>query len=285
MTPNPQKVDIQLDKTPLTGACGAILNNVDLAKGVDEPLFNAIHDALLEHGVIFFRDQNITREQHKDFGRMFGELHYHPAAPAPEGHPEILTIHTDENSKFSAGQGWHSDVSCDPEPPMASILKLEILPKTGGDTLFSNMYLAYEGLSDRMQRMLSGMTATHSGQHVYRGRYKIPKEQDSRDYPESEHPIVRTHPETKKRALYVNSGFTTKIVGMKPKESRMLLDYLYQHIARPDFQCRFKWQPNSIAFWDNRCMQHHAVFDYFPQVRHGERVTIAGDKPYFDATA
>jgi taurine dioxygenase len=239
----------------------------------------------MEHGVIFFRDQDISREQHKAFGRLFGELHCHPAAPGPEGHPEILTIHADEKSKFSAGQGWHSDVSCDEEPPMGSILRLETVPATGGDTLFSNMYAAYEALSDRMKNMITGLSAVHSGQHVYKGRYNVSSDKMVREYPESTHPMVRTHPVTKKPALFVNSGFTTHIVGMKPKESKAILEHLYQHIALPDFQCRFKWQTNSIAFWDNRCMQHHAVFDYWPNVRHGERVTVAGDKPYFDSAA
>ncbi|HEY5646287.1 MAG TPA: TauD/TfdA family dioxygenase [Pseudomonadales bacterium] len=274
-----------LRKTLLTGACGAVLHDVDLSRGVDETLFQGIHEALMEHGVVFFRDQHITREQHKAFGRLFGELHYHPAAPGPEGHPEILVIHADEKSRYAAGQGWHSDVSCDEAPPMGSILYLKAVPETGGDTLFSNMYTAYEALSDRMKRMLEGMTAIHSGRHVYEGRYNVPKEQMQRDYPESEHPVIRTHPVTGRRALFVNSGFTTRIVGLQPRESRAILDYLFQHVALPDFQCRFNWEPDSIAFWDNRCMQHHAVFDYFPQVRHGERVTVKGDRPYFDPAA
>lgn len=285
MSASPEITAQRLRKTPLTGACGAVLHDVDLSRGVDEALFQGIHDALMEHGVVFFRDQHITREQHKAFGRLFGELHYHPAAPGPEGHPEILVIHADEKSKYAAGQGWHSDVSCDEEPPMGSILYLTTVPETGGDTLFSNMCAAYEALSERMKRMLEGLTAIHSGRHVYQGRYNVPKEKMQREYPESEHPVIRTHPVTRRRALFVNSGFTTHIVGMKPRESRAILDYLYQHIALPDFQCRFKWEPNSIAFWDNRCVQHHAVFDYYPQVRHGERVTVKGDKPYFDPEA
>lgn len=285
MSASPEITAQRLRKTPLTGACGAVLHDVDLSRGVDEALFHGIHDALMEHGVVFFRDQHITREQHNAFGRLFGELHYHPAAPGPEGHPEILVIHADEKSKYAAGQGWHSDVSCDEEPPMGSILYLTTVPETGGDTLFSNMCAAYEALSDRMKRMLEGLTAIHSGRHVYQGRYDVPEEKMQREYPEAEHPVIRTHPVTRRRALFVNSGFTTHIVGMKPRESRAILDYLYQHVALPDFQCRFKWEPNSIAFWDNRCVQHHAVFDYYPQVRHGERVTVKGDKPYFDPAA
>ncbi|MEQ8693218.1 MAG: TauD/TfdA family dioxygenase [Pseudomonadales bacterium] len=282
MSVHAQTNEIQLNKTWLTGSCGAVLHDVDIAKGVDQPLFEAIHGALMEHGVIFFRDQDITRDQHKAFGSLFGKLHYHPAAPGPEGHPEILIIHADENSTYSAGQGWHSDVSCDEEPPMGSILRLETVPETGGDTLFSNMYAAYEALSDRMKNLITGMTAVHSGKHVYAGRYNVSADKMVREYPESEHPMVRTHPVTKRPALFVNSGFTTHIVGMKPKESKAVLEHLYQHIALPDFQCRFHWEPSSIAFWDNRCVQHHAVFDYWPEVRHGERVTVAGDKPYYE---
>ena len=266
---------------PLSGNIGAEIGNIDLAKPLGNHPFSQIHDALMEHQVIFFRDQEISLEQQKDFGRLFGELHIHPAAPAPEGHPEILVVHADENSKYVAGHGWHSDVSCDEEPPMGSILRLTTVPPAGGDTLFASMYAAYDALSDRMKSFLDDLTAIHSSEHVYRGRYGIQSNLRDGDYPESEHPVVRSHPVTGRKTLYVNAGFTTRIKDMKPNESRALLDFLFEHVATtPEFHVRFQWRENSIAFWDNRAVQHHAVWDYHPHVRHGYRVTIKGDKPF-----
>jgi taurine dioxygenase len=150
----------------------------------------------MDHLVVFFRDQEMTPEQHKAFGRRFGELHIHPAAPAPEGHPEILLIHADENSKRVAGHGWHSDVSCDVAPPMGSILYLTQVPESGGDTMFASMYAAYEALSDKMQALLSSLTAMHESEHVYRGRYGLEENLRDGNYPSAEHPIVRSHPVT-----------------------------------------------------------------------------------------
>lgn len=266
---------------PLTPNIGAEIHGVDLSKPLDGQIFEEIHGAFLEHQVIFFRDQKITLEQHIAFGRLFGELHIHPAAPSPEGYPEILVIHADEDSKRIAGEAWHSDVSCDEEPPLGSILYMHQVPPSGGDTMFASMYAAYEALSDAMQRFLSGLTAIHEGEHVYRGRYRDEGVDDTgKTYPSAEQPVVRTHPETGRKALYVNSTFTRRIVDMKRKESAALLGFLYEHIASPEFQCRFNWQQNSIAFWDNRCAQHYAIWDYYPNVRHGLRVTVKGDRPF-----
>jgi taurine dioxygenase len=271
---------IRMEK--LTPHVGAEIHGVDLARPLDEQTFKDVHGALVEHGVIFFRDQHLTPEQQKDFGRLFGELHMHPAAPSLlEGHPEILVIHADEKSKRVAGEEWHSDVSCDPEPPMGSILYMHELPPVGGDTLFASMYAAYEGLSEPMKRFLEPLTAMHEGEHVYRGRYGV--NDAGKVFPKAEHPIVRTHPVSGRKALYVNGGFTTKIVQHKRPESDALLQFLYRHVETPEFHCRFRWQVNSIAFWDNRCMQHHAMWDYYPQRRHGHRVTIKGDKPFYRA--
>jgi taurine dioxygenase len=271
---------IQVDK--LTPHAGAEIRGVDLSRPLDEPTFKEIHAALIDNGVIFFRDQHLTPEQQKAFGRLFGELHMHPAAPRelPE-HPEILVIHADENSKHVAGENWHSDVSCDLEPPMGSILYMHELPPVGGDTLFASMYAAYEALSEPMKRFLEPLTAMHEGEHVYRGRYGV--NDAGKVFPKAEHPIVRTHPVSGRKALYVNGGFTTKIVQLKRPESDALLQFLYRHVETPEFHCRFRWQVNSIAFWDNRCMQHHAMWDYYPQRRHGHRVTIKGDKPFYRA--
>jgi taurine dioxygenase len=269
---------IQVQK--LTPHAGAEIHGVDLARPLDEPTFKEIHAALIEHGVIFFRDQDLTPDQQKAFGRLFGELHLHPAAPALlAGHPEILVIHADENSKRVAGEDWHSDVSCDPEPPMGSILYMHELPPVGGDTLFAGMYAAYDTLSAPMQRFLEPLTAVHDGEHVYRGRYGVKDE--GRVFPKAEHPVIRTHPVSGRNALFVNRGFTTRIVGLKKAESAAVLDFLFRHVETPELHCRFRWQPRSVAFWDNRAVQHHAMWDYYPQRRHGHRVTIKGDAPFY----
>jgi len=271
---------IQVEK--LTPNAGAEIRGADLSQPLDERTFKEIHAALIDNGVIFFRDQHLTPEQQKAFARLFGELHLHPAAPreVPE-HPEILVIHADENSKHVAGENWHSDVSCDLEPPMGSILYMHDLPPVGGDTLFASMYAAYDALSEPMKRMLEPLTAMHEGEHVYRGRYGV--NDTGRVFPKAEHPVVRTHPVSGRKALYVNGGFTTRIVQLKRAESDALLQFLYRHAETPEFHCRFRWQVNSVAFWDNRCMQHHAMWDYYPQRRHGHRVTIKGDKPFYRA--
>ena len=265
---------------PLTPRIGAEISGVTLSEPLGNQQFQEVHDALMQHSVIFFRDQEIDVDQHKDFGRRFGVLHIHPGSPPPPGHPEILIVHADKDSKRIAGEKWHSDVSCDPEPPMGSILHLWEVPETGGDTLFASMHAAYDALSDRMKRYLEGLTATHSGEHVYRGRYADKGLDDtSRAYPTAAHPVVRTHPVTGRKSLYVNKTFTTHINDIPRAESDGILAFLHEHCAKPDYQVRFKWQPNSIAFWDNRCVQHLALWDYYPQVRSGYRVTVKGDRP------
>ena len=270
----------QISVSPLTPRIGAEIGGVDLSQPLSDETFAEIRDAFLQHQVIFFRDQDITLDHQKDFGRKFGELHIHPAAPSPEGHPEVLVIHADENSKFVAGNGWHSDVSCDPVPPLGSILHMHQVPPSGGDTMFARMYAAYDALSEPMKVFLSGMTAVHGSEHVYRGRYKDFGVNDKEKvYPESEHPVVRTHPDTRRKCLFVNQGFTTGIKGLSKKESDALLGFLFDHMATPDFHCRFQWREKSIAFWDNRCAQHYALWDYYPEVRHGLRITIKGDRP------
>jgi taurine dioxygenase len=269
---------IRIDK--LTPHVGAEIRGVDLSRPLDERTFKDIHAALVDNGVIFFRDQHLTPEQQKDFGRLFGELHVHPAAPSLlPGHPEILVIHADETSKHVAGENWHSDVSCDPEPPMGSILYMHELPPVGGDTLFASMDAAYDALSEPMKRFLEPLTAMHEGEHVYRGRYGV--DDTGRVFPKAEHPVIRTHPVSGRKALFVNGGFTTRIVQLRRAESDALLHFLFRHVETPEFQCRFRWQVHSVAFWDNRSVQHHAMWDYYPQRRHGHRVTIRGDKPFF----
>ncbi len=268
----------RIDIRPVTPKIGAEIFGVDLAEPMDAATFDVVHQALMDHLVIFFRDQDITPEQQIAFGARFGKLHIHPAAPALPGLPEAMIIHADGNSTYANGERWHSDVSCEDEPPMGSILRIHTLPEVGGDTMFANMYTAFETLSPPMQRFLAGLTALHDGELLYRGRYGA---QDAgRVYPRAIHPVIRTHPVTGKQALYVNSFFTARILELGKEESDAVLDYLFQHIQTPQFACRFRWQKNSVAFWDNRSAQHQAIWDYFPQTRTGVRVTVCGDKPF-----
>ena len=269
---------------PMTPTIGAEIIGLDLTQPMTDEAFEKLHTAFLDRKVLFFRDQDLTLDQHKDFGRRFGNLHVHPASSPfkQDGveHPEILFLHADENTTRTAGDTWHSDVSCDPEPPMASILRLVKIPPSGGDTLFASMSAAYDALSEPMKRYLGDLTATHDGTENYSDRAK---RRDgvitNRVYPRNTHPIVRTHPETGEKALYVNTAFTSHINDVPKPESDAILAYLYQHISNVAFQCRFQWTQNAIAMWDNRSTLHHAMWDYFPNIRSGFRVTVQGDKP------
>jgi taurine dioxygenase len=267
---------ITVDK--LTPIIGAEIGGVDLAQPSNRQM-DEIHRALAENLVIFFRDQQLTQEQHLDFGRRFGPLHLHPAAPHEPGHPELMIITADRDSPRANGEGWHSDVSCDEEPPLGSILYIRECPPRGGDTLFASMYAAYDALSDRMKAYLAGLRALHDGEENYRGTYANFGVQDKPSYPRAVHPVIRTHPVTGKKALYVNKGFTRRILDIPPDESAGVLAYLFEHMANPLFQCRFRWAANSVAFWDNRCAQHRAMWDYWPHRRYGNRVTVKGDRP------
>jgi len=263
----------------LTPIIGAEISGVDIGKLVSDDSrsnrqMDEIHRALAENLVIFFRDQHISPDQHLAFGRKFGELHVHPAAPN-EGDPALMKIYADKDSPRANGEGWHTDVSCDLEPPMGSILYIRQCPPRGGDTLFANMYAAYEALSDRMKKYLEGLTATHDGRIAF-GRF----DPDGK-YPVNVHRVIVRHPETKRPVLYVNRGFTSHINELPAGESADLLQMLYKHLEKPDFQVRFRWRKDSIAFWDNRCTQHLAVWDYYPQVRSGFRVQIKGSNPPF----
>lgn len=268
--------DIQISS--LTPHLGAEISGVDLSATLSNEEFSAIYQAYLDWSVLVFRDQHLSRDQHKDFGRKFGKLHVHPMNKARTGDAEILQVKTTAESPYTAGNGWHTDVSCDEYPPMASMLYITETPEVGGgDTLFSDMYLAYELLSDTLKEMLSSLVAVHDGALPYLGNYKVaPREGES--YPKNEHPVIATHPETGKKVLYVNSGFTTHIKGLHRQESRALLDFLFRHIAEtPKLVCRVQWQPETLTLWDNRCTQHHAVWDYHPHSRYGERVSIVAD--------
>ena len=265
---------------PLAPAIGAEISGVDLREPLDDETYAEVRRALLAHGVIFFRDQPIGHEQQLAFGRWFGELHIHPASPCVDGRPELMRVHTDANSTRQNGHQWHSDVSCDEEPPMGSVLHLHTVPEYGGDTLFSSMYAAWDALSEPMKALLAPLEASHESAHLYDRLYGDETVRRRNEWPSAVHPVARTHPETGRKALFVNSIFTRRILGVTESESRALLQLLFEHVANPHFQCRFRWRRNSIAFWDNRCVQHHAMWDYYPATRSGTRVTVVGDRPH-----
>jgi taurine dioxygenase len=251
---------------------------------MDENTFAQVRAAFLEHQVLFFRDQEITREEHKNFGRRFGTLQIHPfLQPLKDlGHPEFVVLESDAQHPYVA-EAWHSDVTFVDSPPLGSVLKCVVAPEFGGDTMWASMYAAYEGLSDKMQHLLSDLVAIHDTARTFsRADYKV--ERIGGQLPpkllSTEHPVVRTHPETGRKGLFVNSIFTASIKGMKPAESGALLSFLYRHIENPDFSCRFRWQPNSIAMWDNRCTQHRVCGDNKNAPRRMERITIDGDRPF-----
>ena len=242
--------------------------------------FEEIESALATHSVLFFRDQPQMSPEHQvSFATRFGPLHEHPAAPTMNANEAIFVIKTDSKSKVANGNGWHTDVSCDQEPPMVTMLQLHEVPELGGDTLFSSMYAAYETLSSTMKSFISGLDAHHESEHIYRGRYADSGVRDKESYPRVTHPIVAKHPKSGRSALYVNPSFTTHIEGLSKDESRTILELLFTHQARLEFQVRFQWTAGAIALWDNRSAHHFAVWDYWPQPRKGHRVTIKGFAP------
>jgi taurine dioxygenase len=273
--------------TPMTPHIGGLVGGIDLTQPLSPETVRDLHDALMEYQVLFFRDQRLTHETQKALGEHFGRLHISVGGDGTNSkqlsdHPEVRALHFDETStSVSGNEMWHTDQSCMVTPPMGSVLYMTTVPPDGGgDTMFASMYAAYDALSEPMKRFLDGMTAMHDGAPYYRSvNVRIGRDDKGRDYPHAEHPIVRTHPVSGRKALFVNSMFTTHIVGLPKKESDAILDFLFDHIAQPRFQCRFRWQKNSMAFWDNRCVQHQAIWDYWPQTRSGYRVTIKGERP------
>ena len=266
----------------LSPAIGAELIGADLAN-FDDTLIEEGRAALLKYQVVFFRDQHdLTRERHIEFASCFGDLEIHPATPKDQPNPEVLRIAHGANSKGQENN-WHSDVTWRAEPSLGSILRAIELPEIGGDTLFSNMVMAYNDLEDDLKERLCDMTAVHDIARVFSRRLNKEASALHDKFPPQEHPVIRTHPETGERLLYVNIAFTDHIVGMDRAESDELLNYLYRRAWLPEYQCRFRWAPGSLAFWDNRACQHYAASDYFPNIRIMERVTIAGDRPFFTA--
>lgn len=268
---------------PFSGALGATVTQIDLTSPLDDTTLQELKTALHEYEVLFFRDQPLPPEQHASLAERFGPPQFHEAYDHVSGFPQITVLENDAD-RPSKIEMWHTDMTFRQHPPMGSILHGVVIPEKGGDTLFASMSAAFEGLSDQMQNMLSELVAIHDFSHGFKESLAEPGGQERladmvRDNPPVEHPVVRVHPESGKRSLYVNSLFTVKIKDMKEKESRALLDFLFDHVTQPEYTCRFRWQQDSIAFWDNRITQHRPANDYWPQHRRMQRITIDGDTP------
>jgi taurine dioxygenase len=282
-TPPPRDTSA-LSLRRLAPALGAVVENIDLAADLDPQTVAAIRAALDEHLVLFFERQTWTPEQQRDFAGRFGELYVHPLYPGQAGLPELMILEYDANRR-GHNDVWHSDVTYIQTPPQASILYAEILPETGGDTLWANTYLAYEALSEPMKRLAGELTAVHDFSRAFRperfAQYGIADrtEKAYADNPPVTHPVVRTNPANGRKALFVNQNFTSHILGVSGRESATLLNYFTSHVAQPEFQVRWRWTPNAVAFWDNRWTQHYALADYFPAHRRMRRATILGDRP------
>jgi taurine dioxygenase len=270
---------------PLSPMIGAEIDGVDLSKPLSNAQFDDIHTAFLKHHVIFFRDQTLTPEQHIAFGKRFGTLNIHPYVKGMKDHPEILEIIKEPSDRINFGGGWHSDMSFLEVPALGSILHAIEVPDVGGDTLFASQYAAWDALSEGLKATLLQLTAIHSaaeeygaGGHSSARRASMDSEVTGDDVPEYEHPVVRTHPETGRKGLYINPAFTLRFKGWTKKESQPLLTYLFEVSKREAFTCRFRWRPGSLAFWDNRCVWHYALNDYHGKRRHMRRVTVNGGK-------
>lgn len=272
---------------PLNPNIGAVIEDIDLSQTLSADQIAAINAALLQHQVIFFRDQPLTAAQHADLAAQFGQLHIHPIYPNVAEHPEIMVLDTDLND-LKDNALWHTDVTFLEQPAKGAILSAKKVPAYGGDTLWSSATAAFESLSKPMQNMLKGLTATHDIRKSFpEERFaldpaeKLKLEQATAKHPPITHPVIRTHPETGRDALFVNEGFTTRINELSEAESRAVLELLFKHIQQPEFVVRWSWQANDIAFWDNRCTFHYAVDDYRPQHRIMNRATLMGDRPFY----
>jgi taurine dioxygenase len=274
----------------LSGALGAELTGIDLSADLSTTALAGVRQALLDHCVIFFRDQVMTPAQQLAFARRFGEISIHPYGPQVPGFPEVMRVFKEKDDKINFGGGWHSDMTFLDKPPLGSILYAKEVPPQGGDTMFANQYMAYEALSPGMKKTVDALNAVHSANSQYGvdGLSEANQNNDKRSMKpttsesakaEVVHPVVRTHPETGRRALYVNVGFTQRFEGWTKDESRPLLRWLYEHCAKPEFTYRFSWSQNAVAFWDNRCTQHYALNDYHGYRREMNRVTVEGDRP------
>jgi taurine dioxygenase len=275
------KIEIQ----PLNPAIGALVSGIELASPLSHEMVNQLTQALLQHQVLFFENQPITPAQQKRLAAHFGDLHVHPVYPNVPEHPEIIVLDTDA-ANLPDNDNWHTDVTFIRTPPLGAVLSAKLIPPNGGDTLWTSGIAAYEALSEPIRTLLDSLGAEHNFEKSFpRERYialgKLPEwEKAKRDHPPLIHPVTRTHPISRRKGLFVNEGFTTRIVGLTPKESDTLLRFLFDHVARPEFFVRWKWKKNDLAIWDNRLTQHYAVADYLPHRRVMHRATIIGDAPY-----
>lgn len=273
---------MQLHKA--AGALGAYVNGVSLAEaGKSNDLFSEIHAALLEHQVLFFRDQDIAPTDYQTLARRFGQVEGHPAYQTVPGAPDVQVLEStaDNPSKIEV---WHTDMTFRPAPPAITLLHGQIIPAYGGDTLWASIGAAYEGLSEPMRSLVDGLEAVHDFRHGFQESLAEPGGAERlapaiAENPPVTHPLIVTHPETGRRVIYVNALFTTHVVGLTAAESRMLLNYLYEHTVTAEYTVRLSWEPKTVAIWDNRATQHKPINDFFPQHRKMHRVTIAGDRP------
>ena len=270
--------------TPLSAALGAEIDGLDLRKTVATEDYQALRAALVEHQVLFMRNQAIDPAHQQALAELFGPLQSHPAYETVPGHPAVAILESTAE-KPSLIEKWHTDMTFREHPPMGTMLRSRVVPERGGDTLFASMTAAWEALSTPMQRFLESLSAEHSFEHGFRESLALPGGRERlgqalADNPPVLHPVVRTHPESGRKLLFVNELFTTRIVGLATLESEHLLSFLFLHIKSPEFCCRFSWSRDAIAFWDNRSTQHKPVNDYFPAHRRMERITIEGDRPY-----
>ena len=267
---------------PTSGSMGVEIHNVDLSKKLSDSLFSEIRETFIEHGLIFFRDQELTPDDHLRFAKRWGEININRFFAKVEGYDQIAEVKKDPDQKINIGGAWHTDHSYDQIPAMGSILLAKETPKIGGDTLFANMYRAYETLSNGMKKTLETMKACHSSRHVFGAHTGYAEASNQRiSNPElatqdAIHPVIITHPESKRKALYVNPEFTVNFEGWTVEESKPLLDYLAEHTTQQENTTRFQWKPGSIAFWDNRCTWHFALNDYPGETRLMHRITVEG---------
>jgi taurine dioxygenase len=260
----------------LAGALGAEILGVDLSRSIPA---QEIRQAFLEHQVVFFRDQKLDPAQLMAFARTMGKPIEYPFVKGIPGFPEVIEVKKLEHERHNFGGIWHSDTAYLDEPPMGSMLLAREIPPYGGDTEFASQYLAYEALSAGMKQLLAGLKAVNSSSKADVTRTREDRVKDQARRYEAEHPVVRTHPETGRKALYVNFGHTVRFASMTEEESAPLLEFLFRHQVKPEFTCRFQWRVGSLAFWDNRCAQHNPVNDYHGHRRVMHRITLAGDRP------
>ncbi|MFM9938411.1 MAG: TauD/TfdA dioxygenase family protein [Hyphomicrobiaceae bacterium] len=276
----------KIEVRPIAGTIGAEIHGVDISENLSDGTIADIRKALNDHCVIFFREQTLDVPQHKAFARRFGDIFIHPNYKGTQADPEIVEIRREPGDKKIVGEEWHADTTMVAEPPMGAILYALDVPPYGGDTIFASQYAAYDALSDGMKKLIGGLKAYHSDRKVAGPQANMNASRSTKVREDAEwretvslHPVVVTHPETKRKLLYVNHSYTTHFEGLTPAESKPLLDFLLEHGHRPEFTCRFRWEKGSVTFWDNRSCKHLAVHDAGPYRRHMRRIQVSGTRP------